>query len=262
MNDVTIARTVTRRCIVCNRRFDAMRSSRRTCSDRCRQRRSRQLRAATPAWPNGKFQLVYADPPWSFKTFSPNHGSGFRHVPYACMDLDAICRLPVAAHADADAVLAIWVNGAEPSMTLRVISAWGFSEPHEGLVWLKVAKNGKPHFGLGYSTRKNTETLWLAKRGKGLLRMDAGVAQGFTAPEVIVARRREHSRKPDEAYVALERLYGDVSRIELFARRQRPAWERWGNELLPDDDEAPLPFAADEMLENLAGSAVARPDCR
>jgi N6-adenosine-specific RNA methylase IME4 len=46
-----------------------------------------------------------------------------------------------------------------------------------------------------------------------------------------MAERREHSRKPDEAADALERLFGPVSRIELFARRRRPGWEAWGNEL-------------------------------
>ena len=70
-----------------------------------------------------------------------------------------------------------------------------------------------------------------------------GVAQGFVTeePEVIIARRREHSRKPDEAYLALEWLYGDERRLELFGRRARPGWERWGNQLLAPDAQAMLP---------------------
>ena len=78
--------------------------------------------------------------------------------------------------------------------------------------------------------------MWLAKRGKGLVRADKGVAQGFVAPDpmVIAARRRQHSRKPDEAYAALERLYGDVRRLELFGRWARKDWTLWGNQLLCD----------------------------
>jgi N6-adenosine-specific RNA methylase IME4 len=38
--------------------------------------------------------------------------------------------------------------------------------------------------------------------------------------------------KPDEAYQALGRLYGDVRRLELFARRKRPGWTVWGNEVV------------------------------
>jgi hypothetical protein len=50
---------------------------------------------------------------------------GGRRLPYQHMDLSAICRLPVVQLAAADSVLAIWVNGAEPEATLRVVKAWG-----------------------------------------------------------------------------------------------------------------------------------------
>jgi N6-adenosine-specific RNA methylase IME4 len=43
--------------------------------------------------------------------------------------------------------------------------------------------------------------------------------------------RLEHSRKPDNVFEALERLFGPVRRLELFARRSRPGWEVWGNEI-------------------------------
>jgi N6-adenosine-specific RNA methylase IME4 len=200
------------------------------------------LRAATPPLPGGPFDLIYADPPWLFRDWSWE-GTG-RKLPYAPMDLAAICRLPVAAVAAPDSVLAIWVNDAEPAQTLRVIEAWGFGPANGGLVWVKVSRAGVPSMGLGHSTRKDTEQLWLAKRGNGLLRADKGVAQ------TIIAQRREHSRKPDEAYHRLERLYGEARRLELFGRRERPGWSHWGNQLL--FDEAPrLPFDAGELDEVL-----------
>jgi N6-adenosine-specific RNA methylase IME4 len=114
--------------------------------------------------------------------------------------------------------------------------------------------------GMGYGTRKTCESLWLAICGDGLKRVDKGVRQGFVADEgrhddgstgLIVARRRENSRKPDEIYVALERLFGDVRRIELFGRRERPGWTHWGNELLPPDAQSSLPFAPDELVDEL-----------
>ena len=166
---------------------------------------------------------------------------------YADMDLSAICRLPIAKLAAPDSQLAIWVFGAEPEQTLRIIHSWGFNDAHEGFVWVKVAKStARPYPGLGHTTRKDTESLWLARRGNGLPRHDKGVGQ------TIVAQRREHSRKPDEVYLALERLYGDVRRIELFSRRERTGWTRWGNELLPRDAEPKLPFAEGELREELA----------
>jgi hypothetical protein len=52
-------------------------------------------------------------------------------------------------------------------------------------------------------------------------------------PAVIHAPRREHSRKPDEAYALIERMYPDLPKIELFARAARAGWARWGNEAPP-----------------------------
>ena len=38
----------------------------------------------------------------------------------------------------------------------------------------------------------------------------------------------KHSGKPAAARVKLERLLGDVPRIELFARERVPGWDAWG----------------------------------
>lgn len=40
-----------------------------------------------------------------------------------------------------------------------------------------------------------------------------------------------HSYKPEEQYSKIEELFGDVSRIELFARNTRPGWDSIGNGL-------------------------------
>jgi N6-adenosine-specific RNA methylase IME4 len=66
-------------------------------------------------------------------------------------------------------------------------------------------------------------------RGDGLKVVDHGVRQ------CLFAERREHSRRPDEAADTLQRLFGPVPRIELFARQRRARWVSWGNELAPDD---------------------------
>jgi N6-adenosine-specific RNA methylase IME4 len=242
------------RCLVCGARFPRLRSSRLTCSDTCRQKRSRALRANTPPFPDGKFDLIYVDPPWECSGYGGAWGKVTgRQVPYAVLDLPAICRLPVARLAAENSILAIWVFGAEPAKTLQVIRAWGFREDStcEGLTWVKVAKStALPYPGLGHTTRKDSESLWLARHGNGLPRRDKGVGQ------TIVGSRRENSRKPDEAYRRLERLYGSVRRIELFSRRDRPGWERWGNELLPPDAAPLLPFADDELRQELAVTAA------
>jgi N6-adenosine-specific RNA methylase IME4 len=50
-------------------------------------------------------------------------------------------------------------------------------------------------------------------------------------PSVLYAPRREHSRKPDEVYVLIERTYPELPKIELFERARRPGWDAWGNEV-------------------------------
>jgi N6-adenosine-specific RNA methylase IME4 len=44
-----------------------------------------------------------------------------------------------------------------------------------------------------------------------------------------VSPRREHSRKPEEAYARIEALC-EGPYLELFARAPRPGWDSWGRE--------------------------------
>jgi N6-adenosine-specific RNA methylase IME4 len=72
-------------------------------------------------------------------------------------------------------------------------------------------------------TRKNSEPCLLARRGNPR-RLSRSVQ------ELIVAPRREHSRKPDEIYERIER-YASGPFVELFARQSRRGWSSWGDEV-------------------------------
>ena len=111
---------------------------------------------------------------------------------------------------------------------LDVITAWGFKYTTVGFVWVKLNRNGEGlFFSTGFHTRSNTEFCLLAKRGKPLqLAKDVD--------QVIMTPVGAHSEKPDEAYRRMERLYGGP-RLELFARKLRPNWLCWGDELPPPD---------------------------
>ncbi|MFA5646648.1 MAG: MT-A70 family methyltransferase, partial [Candidatus Ratteibacteria bacterium] len=56
---------------------------------------------------------------------------------------------------------------------------------------------------------------------------------------VIISPRREHSRKPDEVRDKIVELFGDLPRIELFARQKTPGWDVWGNEVESDIELIP-----------------------
>lgn len=52
--------------------------------------------------------------------------------------------------------------------------------------------------------------------------------------QVIISHVEEHSKKPDEVSERIERLMGDVPRIELFTRQKADGWDVWGNEVIND----------------------------
>lgn len=54
-----------------------------------------------------------------------------------------------------------------------------------------------------------------------------------TVRQLVFAPRgaRGHSQKPSDIHTRLVQLFGDVSRIELFARDAVPGWDAWGNEV-------------------------------
>ena len=78
--------------------------------------------------------------------------------------------------------------------------------------------------GMGYYTRANAEYCLLATKGRVLERKSHSVSS------VIISHIREHSRKPDEVRERIVELFGDIPRIELFARESMSGWDCWGNE--------------------------------
>lgn len=174
--------------------------------------------------PPGPFSLIYADPAWQYRDKANAGKRGAVHK-YSVLTLPQIMALPVQQIAAPDCVLALWWVGPMPVEALRVARAWGFRLSNmNGFTWHKVTTNGRDHFGMGNWTRANVESCLIAVRGKPK-RVCAGVRQ------LVHARLREHSRKPDEIRDALVRLCGDVPRVELFARHRFPGWAAWGNEL-------------------------------
>lgn len=171
-----------------------------------------------------KYGAILVDPPWSFKTFSGKRGTPHRTANdhYVTMTSAELMALPVADFAAPNCALFVWVVDSHIDESQHLISAWGFRYKTKAFTWVKTTKNGLPKIGLGYWTRKQTEICLLATRGHPR-RKSKGVR------ELIMAPRREHSRKPDEQYERIEALV-DGPYLEMFARQQWPGWDVWGNE--------------------------------
>ena len=186
-----------------------------------------------------KFNIIYADPPWRFKNWSMKELSkrGEKWArrngrsPYDVMDHAAICALPVADLAAKNSILFMWATYPKLPEALEVVSAWGFEYKTVGFTWVKQNKSGVGfHFGLGYHTRGNPEICLLGTRGKGLRRVDNSV------PNLLISPLGEHSQKPNDARLRIARLYGDVPKIELFARQRVEGWSAWGNQVPEGND--------------------------
>jgi len=183
--------------------------------------------------PNKKYNIIYADPPWTFKTYSDKGKGRSAEQHYECMTLSDIKDLPIKDIAADDCVLFLWITDPYLEKAFDVLKSWEFIYKTVGFYWFKTNKDQIKFFtGLGYWTRANPEQCLLATRGKPK-RISKSVQKLLDSDyeKDIVSMRREHSRKPDEARKRIVELMGDLPRIELFAREQIDGWDAWGMEI-------------------------------
>ncbi len=178
----------------------------------------------------GSYRVIYADPPWSFATYSAKGKGRSPEAHYRCMDFAEIKRIPVADWAAEDCILLLWVTDPLLPRGLELLDAWGFAYKTVGFYWAKLNRRAdrsaideRSFFtGLGFWTRANVEQCLLATRGKPK-RLAKDVRR------LVVSPRREHSRKPDEVHERIERLAAGPY-LEMFARGARPGWDVWGDQ--------------------------------
>ncbi len=187
----------------------------------------------------GKYCVIYADPPWSFRVWSKDTGQGrSAEAHYSTMSTDAICALPVADLAADNCALLMWATWPTLPDAMRVGAAWGFEYKTLAFDWLKLTATGQHwHIGMGYYSRANSEPCLLFTKGtpkrksKGVRQLIVDDAEQrptlFELP--LVAPVSVHSAKPLEAYRRIEALL-DGPYLELFARIAYPGWDAWGNQ--------------------------------
>ena len=178
-----------------------------------------------------KYQVIYADPPWSYQFSNPtaskggSRGNGYSggvNYYYDTMTTDDIKKMPVKDIAEVNSALFLWVTNPLLPEVLEVMEAWGFNYK-TNIVWHK--ENCK---GMGYWFRGHTELLLLGIKGK---------VKAFRSLEHNIVRLpvEIHSKKPDWFRGLIERnTIGLQPRIELFARRKVDGWDAWGNEVESD----------------------------
>ena len=168
-----------------------------------------------------KYQIILADPAWSYKDKCNSGKRGAGHK-YPTMSIQDLRDLEVYRITEKDCWLFLWVTFPLLQEGLDVIKSWKFEYKTLAFDWTKLNKKAKtPFFGMGNYTRACNEICLLATRGK-VKRASASVSC------VVQSPIREHSKKPDEVRNRIVELCGDLPRIELFATERSPGWDAMG----------------------------------
>lgn len=170
------------------------------------------------------YSVIFADPPWQYRAHrTAKPGQRVAEAHYTTMDATTLRTLPIADFAGKNAALFMWATMPCLPEALELMAAWNFTYKTVAFTWVKTRADGVPiSNGLGHYTRSNSELCLLGVRGS-MPRKARNVSQ------VLMARRREHSRKPDEQYDRIMRLFAGPY-LELFARQQWTGWDVWGNQ--------------------------------
>lgn len=181
-------------------------------------------------FPNKKYNVIYADPPWSFSSKELQKYGGERFTSmdkhYQTQHKDWIKTLPVSDITEENCALFLWTTDAHIKEAIQTIEAWGFKYITVAFVWEKLTKTGKLVANLGAWTMKNYELCLLGTKGRMLQYKKVN-----NIYQRVQAERTKHSKKPDKVRENIRRLFEGLPRIELFARQSTPGWDVWGDEV-------------------------------
>ena len=181
-----------------------------------------------------KYQIIYADPPWSYYndmtvSLEENKAKDFiSRNPYPVMSSSDIKALPIKNIVDDNCILFIWTTDYHLSRCCEVIKEWGFDYKTVGFVWQKLNKKGNPVCFMGnYTLKSGVELCLLATKGKDANKL----VKNRKVRALLQSQRELHSKKPDEIRNRIVEICGNIPRIELFARQKTEGWDVFGNQV-------------------------------
>ena len=132
-------------------------------------------------------------------------------------------------------------------LAIELIEVWGFRYVTAAFIGIKTTKKRRFSRHPGHYTASNTEPVLLGIKG----RMPPHVK---LVPQIVATQPGKHSAKPEEVQDRIELMYPKATKLELFARRQRPGWVCLGNEVTGRDTQG-RPAAVGRRLRMRCGTA-------
>jgi len=176
--------------------------------------------------PDKKYQIIYADPPWQYKSkeclAKKSILDGKLNQHYKTLDLECLKNLPVRKIADDNCLLFLWVVSPMLDDCIDVLKSWGFKYSTIGFIWNKQKANP------GSYTISECEICLIGKKGK--IPQPRG---NRNVRQFLSKMRTNHSAKPKEIIIRIEKMFPNQNKIELFARQRFEGWDAWGNEVSP-----------------------------
>jgi len=168
-----------------------------------------------------KYHTIYADPPWNERGGGKIKRGADRHYPLMKTKdiIDMADFINEISYENCH--LYLWVTNNFLPDGLKVMEEWGFR-------YVTIITWMKDKVGLGQYFRGNTESCLFGVKGKLPYKNTNGKReQGVTG---FTASRENHSQKPEYMREMIERV-SYPPYIELFARKESPNWDVWGNEV-------------------------------
>jgi len=186
-------------------------------------------------FPNKKYSIIYADPPWNFnnRMYSSNKNDHHRAITraYSVMTVAELCHMNdfINDLADNNCALFMWSADAFIPSAIAVMNAWGFKYKTVAFIWQKKEKSGKQVCFMGQWTMKGSELVLLGTKGKMTQYLKSRKVRQL---QEATRERNIHSRKPQLIRDKIIEMFGgDLPRIELFARQKVEGWDCWGDEV-------------------------------
>jgi len=178
----------------------------------------------TPPLPKGKYQVIYADPPWEYDVDLSTGATRSPENNYPVMNLEELKEFSkkVKEISVDDCVLFMWITAPKLNWLNEVLEAWGF-EYKTNFIWDKIKPN------LGHYSSVRHEILIIAVKGNYAPLCDGKTIQSIDSVQQVEKSLR-HSEKPEKFRKIIETLYPDTKKIELFARKKVDGWDTWGLE--------------------------------